>query len=658
MHEFKLQALRDRPRQFFGPATCFTRYGDKGHSIGAPLPRRRAMTQHSSTARTLRYAVGWYLMPETPNPQSEYQRRLEQWRCELHSSTRRGIQVGNLRLATALAAVLLALAAFAWHFISGWWLLVPLAVFIGLVIYHEQVVRRQQFAQRGIGYYERGLRRLDDRWPGTGSSGEQFDDPSHVYAEDLDLFGKGSLFELLSTARTAAGERTLAGWLLGPASTAEVRERQDAVAEMRSLVQMREDLALLGEDIRAGVHAELLAEWGAAPPVPFFPGARMAALALAIVSVGAFVGFMAHWFGLRAFVVAVILDVAAGVALRKGTAAVVAGVDTASHDLQILSLLLARLEQESFQSPYLQRLRACLAMEGLAASRRIARLQRWVEFLDSSDHLLVRIIGPALLWREQAAMGIEAWRRKTGPHVGRWITAIAELEALSSLASFSFEHPASAFPELVEDGPCFHALGLRHPLMSAKRCVPNDVELGGGQRLMIVSGSNMSGKSTLLRSVGLNAVLAWAGAPVAAQRLVLSPLAVAASIRVLDSLQDGKSRFYAEITRLRQIVELTQGNRPVLFLLDELLSGTNSHDRRIGAEALTLSLVERGAIGFITTHDLALTELTARLGPRAVNVHFEDHLDNGRISFDYKLKPGIVERSNSLELMRAVGLDV
>jgi hypothetical protein len=597
-------------------------------------------------------------MTETPNPQSEYQRRLERWRGELNSSARRGIQVGNVRLATALAAVVLALVAFAWHVISGWWLLVPLAVFIALVIHHEHVVRRQQFAQRGIGHYERGLRRLDDRWAGTGSTGEQFDDPSHVYAEDLDLFGKGSLFELLSTARTAAGERTLAGWLLRPASTADVRERQEAVAEMRSLVQMREDLALLGEDIRAGVHAEVLAGWGAAPPVPFFPGARIVALALAVVSITAFVGFMAHWFGLRPFVVAIILDVAAGVALRRGTAAVTAAVDTASHDLQILSLLLARLETEHFEAPYLQRLRAGLAMDGLAASRRIARLQRWVEFLDSSDHLLVRIIGPALLWREQAAMGIEAWRRETGPHVGRWITAIAELEAISSLASFAFERPASTFPELVKDGPCFQALGLRHPLMSAKRCVPNDVELGGGRRLMIVSGSNMSGKSTLLRSVGLNAVLAWAGAPVTAQRLVLSPLAVGASIRVLDSLQDGKSRFYAEITRLRQIVELTDCGRPVLFLLDELLSGTNSHDRRIGAEAVTFSLVERGAIGFITTHDLALTELTARLGPRAVNVHFEDHLQDGRISFDYKLKPGVVERSNSLELMRAVGLDV
>jgi DNA mismatch repair ATPase MutS len=168
----------------------------------------------------------------------------------------------------------------------------------------------------------------------------------------------------------------------------------------------------------------------------------------------------------------------------------------------------------------------------------------------------------------------------------------------------------------------------------------------------------MSGKSTLLRSVGLNAALAWAGAPVTATRLRISPVAVGASIRIVDSLQDGKSRFYAEITRLRQIVEMTSASTPVLFLLDELLSGTNSHDRRIGAEAVIRTLVLRGATGLVTTHDLALTDIRSQLDGQAVNVHFEDHLEDGQMHFDYRLKPGVVARSNALELMRAVGLDV
>jgi DNA mismatch repair ATPase MutS len=232
------------------------------------------------------------------------------------------------------------------------------------------------------------------------------------------------------------------------------------------------------------------------------------------------------------------------------------------------------------------------------------------------------------------------------------------LEALSSLAALAYERPHWTAPELVEDGPLFEAEVLRHPLMNPNRAVPNSVRVGGHRPLLIVSGSNMSGKSTLLRAVGLNTVLAWAGSVVAAQRLRVSPVAVAASMRVVDSLQDGKSRFYAEITRLRQIMDLTGTKRPVLFLLDELLSGTNSHDRRIGAEAVVRTLVERGAIGFVTTHDLALTQIADSIDGRAVNVHFEDQLEAGQIHFDYTMRPGVVERSNALELMRAVGLDV
>ena len=185
--------------------------------------------------------------------------------------------------------------------------------------------------------------------------------------------------------------------------------------------------------------------------------------------------------------------------------------------------------------------------------------------------------------------------------------------------------------------------------------VRNDVRLDSEVRLLLVSGSNMSGKSTLLRTVGTNVVLALAGAPVRATRLELSPLSVGATLRIQDSLQEGASRFYAEITRLRQVVDLTAGPLPVLFLLDEILAGTNSHDRRIGAEGVVRGLVERGAVGLVTTHDLALAEMTVT---GEVNVHFEDHLEDGLLRFDYKMRPGVVKKSNALELMRAIGLKV
>jgi DNA mismatch repair ATPase MutS len=276
---------------------------------------------------------------------------------------------------------------------------------------------------------------------------------------------------------------------------------------------------------------------------------------------------------------------------------------------------------------------------------------------------LVRVAEPFVLWTTHLAFAVEAWRRHSGPVVRRWLTATGEMEALCSLASHAFEHPDDPFPEFVGEEALLEAEAIGHPLIERSRVVRNDVRMGGaGPRVLVVSGSNMSGKSTLLRTLGVNAVLAQAGAPVRARRLRMSPLAVGASIRVTDSLQGGVSRFYAEILRLRQILDATARpgpkGAPVLFLIDEFLHGTNSHDRLIGAEAVVRGLVERGAIGLITTHDLALADIAGELGERAANVHFEDHIEDGRMVFDYALRPGVVRKSNAIELMRSVGLEI
>jgi DNA mismatch repair ATPase MutS len=343
---------------------------------------------------------------------------------------------------------------------------------------------------------------------------------------------------------------------------------------------------------------------------------------------------------------------------HKRVGAVVQAVEEAAHELKLISETLVRLERETFQSPLLAALRASLDAEGDPPSKRLARLARLTDSLDSRDHVLVRMAEPFVFWSTHLAFAVENWRRASGKVVRRWLTSLGELEALCSLASHAFEHPADPFPEFVESGPWLEAEGVAHPLIAEDRVVRNDVRLGGELRVLIVSGSNMSGKSTLLRTLGVNVVLAQAGAPVRARRLRLSPLAVGASIHVTDSLQGGISRFYAEILRLRQILDLASGPLPALFLVDEFLHGTNSHDRRIGAEALVRGLVERGAVGLITTHDLALAEIVETLKGRAANVHFEDRIGEGRICFDYVLQPGVVRHSNAIELMRSVGLEI
>ncbi len=540
--------------------------------------------------------------------------------------------------------------------ISPWWLAAPLGIFVGLAIALDRLDQEREAATRGVAFYNRAIGRIEDRWIGTGSQGERFRDSKHVYADDLDLFGRGSLFELLSTARTGAGERTLAEWLLGSGERDEVVARQEAVGELRPRIDLREEIALMGEDIRAAVDARVLAKWGAEPAVHFFAGARLIAPALAVAAVATLGAFFAQKITAAPFLVVVLAEMIFSFAIRPKVGAVTGAVSAPAHELRMLALLLERLEREPFTSMRLKKLVEELQVAGTTASERINRLTRLTELLDSSENMFFRPLAAMLLWNAQFAMALEAWRTAYGPRIGQWIAAVGEFEALCSLSTYAFERPDATLPQLELNGPLFDSDSLRHPLIPAAVAIANDVRLGNGVRLWIVSGSNMSGKSTLMRAVGLNAVLAWAGAPVACARLRISPLRIGASMSTHDSLADNRSRFYAEISRLRDVVELARSGHPTLFLLDELLSGTNSHDRRIGAEAVVRGLVERGAIGLVSTHDLALAEIASTLDGRAANVHFEDHLEGGEIRFDYRLREGVVTRSNALELMRAVGL--
>jgi hypothetical protein len=616
-------------------------------------------------------------MPETHQapggPHEEYARRVEQRRTALAALGRRHNTLGLLRMVTVAAALLLAYLSWRHGAVSGWWLLVPLAVFFWLGGLLQRVLDDRSRLSRAIAFYERALARLDGRWAGAGESGQRFLDEHHLYANDLDLFGDASLFQLLSIARTRMGEEALAGWLLGPSPPEAVRGRQEAIIELAPGLDLREDLAVLGEDARVGVHPEALAAWGERAPLLAPSWFRVVAAVLSVfgaIAIAAGIVYLAAGTGsldlpertmsaMRAYFLFVFM--ALGLVLwrfKRTTGRIIEEVEESARDLGLLAGVLRRLEAERFSSPRLASLRAELDVEGRPPSRRIAALNRLIDLVDTRGNVFMAVLGPLLLWDLHLGYALEDWRRVSGPAMRRWLNAVGEIEALSSLAGYSYEHPRDVFPEFAAESPCFEGEALCHPLLAGDVVIPNDVRLGGELRVLVVSGSNMSGKSTLLRTVGVNAVLAQAGAPVRARRLRLSPLAVGASIRIQDSLREGASRFYAEITRLRQIMEKTAAPPPVLFLIDEFLHGTNSHDRRIGAEAIVRGLVERGTIGLVTTHDLALAHIADALSPRGANVHFEDHLEDGRMRFDYRMRPGVVQKSNAIELMRSVGLEV
>ncbi len=567
------------------------------------------------------------------------------------------------RLALLIAGIG-ALALAASGRISPWWVGAAVVAFATTVLIHDRALQAARRAARAVRFYEAGLARLAGEWPGTGDDGNDLFEAAHPFALDLDLYGRGSLFERLASTRTNAGRRALARWLSTPSAPDEVRARQLAIQELTPRVELREALALLGEEATRRVHADLLEGWGRARkadlsawrvPVGFAVVANLAALLLMTASWSQWsfgsISSIPWWCGPTVLIASGFL----GTYLRPRVEAVLTAAEGAAPELKVLSGLLQRIEVEPFASPALVVLQRRIAGEA-PASRAIAQLAATLDRLDWRLNQIFLPVSLPLFWATQHALAVETWRARYGPAVHDWFEAAGELEALSALAAFAFEQPEMVYPQLVSGAPRFEAEKLGHPLLPLERCVHNDVRLGATTRLLIVSGSNMSGKSTLLRSIGVNTVLAQAGSPVRAASLTLTPLSLGASLRAQDSLLDGRSRFLAELDRLRTIVQIARDGSPLLFLIDELLSGTNSHDRKLGAEALMRELHTLGAIGLLTTHDLALTESAASLGSDVRNVHFVDHLEGGEMRFDYRLHEGVVSKSNALELMRHVGL--
>ena len=590
-------------------------------------------------------------------PMQAYIQRLAIRRGEAEKLSRTDRWIGRSRLA------MFAIVAFTFWLTFGrlqmtYALLpVPIAAFIILLFRHDFVRRQMDATRRACAFFEQGIDRIEDRWAGKGVSGQNFLEPDHPFGADLDVFGPASLFELLCAARTRKGQETLASWLKVPAPPAVLRERQEAVQEMRGLINLREKLAVLGGDMPAGADLDGLVAWSEAPLILHRPGLRLLATFLVTSTVLAAVAFLVG-FGSGPFLFLGACELLFGWRYRDQVARIIKPIDKRAADLAIFTGILSLFEQAPCRSTRLLHLQAALQAQGKAPSRRIGELLRLVDWLDSRHNPFFALIAPLLLWSTQHAFAFEEWRSRSGSAVRRWLDAVGELEALSCLAGYAFEHPENVMPEIVDEGVLFDGDQVGHPLLPLKTCVCNDVRLDANQRLLLVSGSNMSGKSTLLRAVGVNTILALAGAPVRAKRLRISPLKVGATLRIQDSLQAGRSRFYAEIQRIRQLLDLARKPPPLLFLLDELLQGTNSHDRLLGAEAVVRALLSTGAIGLLTTHDLALTGLVKVHAPLATNVHFQDHFENDVMVFDYCMRPGVVEKSNAVALMRAVGIPI
>jgi hypothetical protein len=592
------------------------------------------------------------------SPKPVYEERLQRW-----SQARRRAQRVHDLLAWARLAALLALVATAYQRCgdrsgSTVAVLVALALAVALSVAVGMAARAIIRTTQAERYYQAGLARLQGSWEAVVSDGRLFEPASHPYAADLDLFGPQSLFALLCAARTSTGQRRLSSWLCAGSDSGEVLARQEAVAELRDRPDLREELWRAAGEMSQAVRPEVLSTWLSSPVRPVGRWPRIVAPMLGLCAVAALFALSVGQ-PLPGLAV-LIIEVTFAQRFRLLVAEVGQAVQHRADELKALAALAGVIEGQRFTSGRLRELQEKLRSAGRPARHRVLELCRRVEWFESRRNPFYALISAPLLVTTQLAFAIEAWRSRHGPSAAGWLEAIGDLEALVSLATYAFEHPQEPFPELVPDaeGPVFQGRALAHPLLPEATRVANDVHLDGTRRLWLVTGSNMSGKSTLLRTVGTAAVMALAGAPVVAERLRLSRLAIGATLRTSDSLQAGVSRFFAEIQRLRVIVEMSEASPFTLFLLDEILHGTNSQDRLAGAMAIVRTLVSRGAVGLVTTHDLQLASIVEELGPAAANVHFEDVIEDDRLSFDYRLRTGVVSRGNALALMKLVGLPV
>jgi hypothetical protein len=589
------------------------------------------------------------------SPTETFATRLADRKARLAQLDARNARIESIRLGIGASFLIIAWLCFGPAGFNALWLAVPVTGFIALLIYHQRVRIRRTQAQRAVDFYQAGLDRINDQWSGKGTTGARFHVPHHVYGDDLDLFGTDSLYQLLCAARTQLGENILAQWLLAPAALETIRARHVSIADLRTRFDFRESMGIDGDSLKIDLHPETLDAWARAPNQLDHPLVRWTAPLIAGVAVGA-IAIWAVWDLLSPLLAVIILEAALGYFLRKPIHSAITAVESAFEDLKALSVLLKLIEAQRFEAPPLRDLQSRLASHSQSASTAIAKLATIVNFVEARRNPLLAPFMLLLMYPLQTALAAERWRGAHGAVIHSWLEVLGEFEALLSLAQYSYEQSADPFPEFLDGAPAFIATELGHPLIPAAVRVCNDVAIAAKTRVLLVSGSNMSGKSTLLRTVGINTVLAMAGAPVRAKSLKLTPLQIGACIRINDSLHEGSSRFYAEITRLRQLFEPSA--LPLLFLLDELLQGTNSADRLVGAQGLIRALLHRGAIGLISTHDLALTDI-AGLEPGAIeNVHFQDELIDGKLKFDFKLQPGIVTKSNGIELMRSIGLEV
>ncbi len=583
---------------------------------------------------------------------------------ETRALQQRADRISGLRLVSFIGACIAGYSAVSQQLLWAAALAAALALtFLAALIWHAKVFakRAEVIARKAV--HERHVDRLRGAFNAFPYDGSELAPKDHPYAGDVDLVGPGSLFQRIDVSHTLEGAQCLARALLAHSAVEVIRARQQAVVELSELDGLREELEVrgaLGRKQEKKLDHTPFARLVALPSVfEAMPWLRVAMWSLPFATLTLYVlGSLnvipsgLHWLTL----------IAQGVVLWYSAGPVQTVLETVTARLGFAEAyegMLRVVEDHSFESPHLAKLREELRSDGRMPSEHMARLRRYegLSQLRTQGPLYI-VLNTLTLWDLFCLDRIERWLREVGPRAERWFEIMGELEMLASLATLRHGDPATCMPEITAEGTGLYAEQLGHPLLLPRSRVCNDVAISGPGCAVVITGSNMAGKSTLLRAVGLNVALALAGGPVCAHRLQVPVVRLRASMRIDDSLQRGASYFHAELTKLKSVVAEVDQKPPVLFLLDELLRGTNARARQQGARAVLTHLISRGAMGLVATHDVALSDLEQTTSGRIINQHFTDVFENGEMLFDYLLRDGPVRTSNALRLLAMAGIEV
>jgi len=594
------------------------------------------------------------------DPRAAYQTRLDNIAVREKKLQRRDQRFVRLRVAIFVLAVGLAILCLGDPaFVSWWWITIPAVLFCGLLPFHQVCLKRLKHARAVSAFHASRLRRLDREFGADISNGAEFSNDLHPWTQDLDVFGPGSLFQLLNECRTQPGRRKLAEWLQNVSDGDTIRLRQARAQGLRNELVLRESLACIPDSPQWANAERLLMEWvhESGQPMPWW--IVVWSLLIGLIAIPVIVLVLMDMLPLKMLLTVILLQAPAIALTRRQIRSVAQRMDNVDSALRQFGSVIGVFERHSVEEPTIRDLQNRFHSESETASQAIRRLGRLTQWLNNAtrNQFFAPIAWACGLFVLLTFL-LERWRLKHGRDVADWLETTACLEASLSVAGYSFDHPDDCLPVISDTQPELIAEQMGHPLLKESACVRNSVSLTAEKPLLLISGSNMSGKSTFLRSLGASVVLTLCGSVVRAKSFRTYPFQVATAMRVSDSLQEGRSLFFTVVRRLKTVVDLTEQPRIVLFLLDEILNGTNSHDRRRGAEAVIRSLVARHALGIVTTHDLALTQIADSMSDQAANKHFEDTITDGQMTFDYTLRDGVVERSNAIALMRMLGLDV